>query len=108
MISAVGFFIGVYFAYRTFTDGIVTQQEFDLLQSGQTVVEANETLGFEGQRVRNDADSALGDVVHATISTDATPVPTTIFRWENSTLSFVECEFQDGRLVAKKATRLPR
>ena len=91
LFSAVAFFFGVYFAYRTFAAGVVTQEEFESLQSGLSLADANSRLGMEGRPVEPRGTDAAAKV----------------YRWENSTLSYVECEFVDGQLVTKKAVELP-
>lgn len=91
IFSAFAFFVGVFFAYQTFAAGLVTQREFNRLETGLTVAEADTRLGFIGQKVESSTEEEQPE----------------IYRWENSTLSYVECEFVDGRLVTKKAVELP-
>ena len=90
--SSVSLFVGVFFAYRTYSAGVVTQAEFERLQSGFSLSEANSELGLIGRRMES---TAMGNAAAA------------VYRWENSTLSYVECEFVDGQLVSKKAVKLP-
>ena len=91
LFSAVAFFFGVYFAYRTFSAGVVTQGEFQGLQAGLSLADANSRLDMEGRRLDPKGTGSTAE----------------IYRWENSTLSYVECEFVDGQLVSKKAVELP-
>lgn len=99
VLSGIAFFVGVFFAFRTQTSGLVTQSEFDQLQNGQTLFEVNDVLGFDGIK-----KSDVSDSVDAEKSTRA---DSTTYVWENSTVSFVRCEFVDGRLVTKEAKNLP-
>ena len=99
VIAGIAFFVGVFFAFRTQTAGVVSQREFDLLKHGQTLAEVNDTLGFDG--VKQTVDTAPGD------SAVEGKEDATTYVWQNSTVSFVRCEFKDGRLVEKEATNLP-
>ncbi len=98
-VSVIGFFVGIYFAYQTQISGVVTQREFDQLQPGQSLAEVNELLGFEGTLVNPSAGGA--SEVQPTASAEVAYV------WENSTISFIQCNFVDGQLTQKKASDLP-
>ncbi len=100
-VSVIGFFVGIYFAYQTQVSGVVTQSEFDLLQPGQSVAVVNELLGFEGTVVKPKSGEDVDSQPTASSSVATTYV------WQNSTISFVQCTFIDGRLTDKTATDLP-
>lgn len=100
-VSVIGFFVGIYFAYQTQVSGVVTQREFDQLQPGQSLATVNKLLGFEGALLDPSPDQSAHD--HTTASSPAT----TFYVWENSTVSFVQCTFVEGRLTEKKALDLP-
>lgn len=97
VVSAVCFFIGVFCAYLTFASGVVSQSEFECLEVGYSLAEVNDCLGFQGRQIA--ADTTLPDM--------PADNGAKIYRWENSSLSYVECEFTDGKLTAMTATQLP-
>lgn len=103
LISGALFFIGLFFAYRTFTAGLVTQAEFDSLQVGLTLQQVNDRLGFAGRQRGAAQEPARpgADGDHRSSQT------TSVYRWENSTQSWVACQFEDGRLTRMWSRQLP-
>ena len=101
VLSGIGFFIGVFFAYQTYASGLITQREFDHLQTGHTLDEVNQLLGFEGVLASStEREETSGGVQ------DRTAIVET-YVWENSSISFVRCDFVDGQLTVKEAQNLP-
>jgi hypothetical protein len=100
-VSVIGFFVGILFAYRTQVAGVVTQSEFDQLQPGQSVEAVNELLGFEGVLVSPEPDEVGVNDPAAPASSALTYV------WENSSISYIRCDFVDDRLTNKTAQELP-
>ena len=110
------FFVGLFFAYRTYTSGLVTQSEFDALQPGFTLAQVNAQLGFAGRRVSPAELQSRGDQASRVqpslppaapdMSPDASPAMD-VYRWENSTRSWVECHFLGDRLQQLRCCRLP-
>lgn len=91
LISIIGFFVGIGWAMYTQMSGTVTTSEFERLQVGQTLAEAEDVLGCRGSEPK--ASDELADGVQYT--------------WENSSDSMVIAVFVDGKLVSKSATNLP-
>jgi len=108
-VAVIGFFVGIFLAYRTQASGVVTQSEFDQLQTGQSVAVVNELLGFEGALVP--AVPSDGGQIHSpdkVSSVDSSSTSSAVtYVWENSTISFVRCEFIEDRLTNKTANDLP-
>lgn len=93
LLSGGGFFIGLFFAYHTFASGLMTQAEFASLTRGMSITEVNTCLGFDGTLV----ESTMSDA-HS---------QNTVYRWENSSLSWVEARFCNGRLANWDCRNLP-
>ncbi len=110
VLSAIGFFIGIAWAFQTQISGVVTQREFDLLQTGQSLAEVNALLGFDGTLVSPlSSDAMREDLQDDDVDTgsESSSGAGVTYVWENSSLSFVKCGFKDGRLTTKQATDLP-
>ncbi|MEQ9407154.1 MAG: outer membrane protein assembly factor BamE [Fuerstiella sp.] len=94
LLAAVGFFVGIFFAWRTQMDSLVTQTQFDQLQQGQSRQDVERILGGPGTQQPPDADNS--SAAH-----------NTTLAWQNSSDSQIVCVFADDRLVSKKAMNLP-
>ncbi|MCR9201217.1 MAG: hypothetical protein NXI04_21460 [Planctomycetaceae bacterium] len=99
------FFVGLFFAYRTYAWGLVTQAEFDTLQPGLTLAQVNDRLGFAGRRT---SAAEWQQPAHRSqpLPSDRAPA-VDVYRWENSTQSWVECHFLGGQLQSRRCCRLP-
>jgi hypothetical protein len=95
ILAAVGFFIGIFFAWRTQVGSLVTQRQFDQIAVGQTLAEVEASLGKPGT-------VETAEPTDGSESSDAVT-----YVWENSTDSKVVCVFVNGQLSEKSATNLP-
>ena len=102
LLSAIGFFIGIYFAWRTQVNGLITQEQFDHIRPGQTLAQVESILGATGQKESADLVSE-GDETSASNEIAAREV----YVWKNSSDSKVTGIFEAGVLVDKSARNLP-
>lgn len=91
VFSAVAFFVGIFFAFRTNAGGMITQYEFDQLKTGQTLEEVEDVLGMKGTAEPNSIAVAQEET----------------YVWENTTESRVTCVFTNGQLSKMNAENLP-
>lgn len=91
LVTILGFFIGIFLAWRTQVSGLVTDHEFSQLKTGQTVSEVNQILGQSGELL-HDTSPTKNEVTYV---------------WRNSTDSTVTCIFEDNRLIRREAVNLP-
>lgn len=107
VLAGIGFFIGVFFAFRTQMSGLVTQREFDRLKPGQTLAEVNDVLGFGGTLCAPATPDANASETRDQSEAAGRRGAVSTYVWENSSISFVRCEFTAGRLITKHARDLP-
>ncbi|MCA9050883.1 MAG: hypothetical protein KDA89_19230 [Planctomycetaceae bacterium] len=107
LLSAVGFFIGVVFAFQTNAAGLISQREFDRIEVGQTVADVNALLGISGTAMAENAAGATASPKEANAESAIPGNPRETYTWQNSSDSLVECTFQNGRLIEKHAVNLP-
>ena len=77
MLAVVGFFIGIYFAWRTQVNGLITQEQFDHIRGGQTLAQVEDILGTPGRPVET---HIAGDTKNPALRMDS---ETKSFVWEN-------------------------
>ena len=92
VLSAVGFFLGVFLAWRTQMGGLVTQRQFDQLAEGQTLEDVEKILGK--------ADRAEPEKLEFGVRSQ-------VLIWENSSDSRIACTFEENRLRSRNAKNLP-
>ena len=107
VFSAVAFFVGVLFAFRTQSAGVITEEEFNQVRVRQTLAEVEAALGTSGEIVTKDDAKVVENSSENDSASPKQNADRQTYIWENSRASYVKCVFENGRVIEKQARNLP-